>query len=184
MKMRNIIWIWTIAATLTACGQKTGGNKQAEAVSTVRTEETASIIPDFRMESIDGHEVSALEEAAKHKVTVIDFWASWCGPCLRDMPGLVATYDKYKDKGLGIIGVSLDKDRTSWEEAVKRLGMTWTQLSDLQGWNNAAAQMFGVQAIPFTVLIDKEGKLIDAGLRGEELEQKIASLLDNCAKKQ
>ena len=133
--------------------------------------------PDFKMNDTDGNEISALKEAAKHKITVIDFWASWCGPCLREMPALVSTYDKYKDKGLGIIGVSLDKDSTSWKEAVKRLDMKWVQVSDLQGWDNAAAKMFGVQSIPFTVIIDSEGKLIDAGLRGGELEMRIAGLL-------
>ena len=179
MRIRNIIPILAITTLLASCGQKTNNTAQIKPTTAVQTEETDNIIPDFRMSSIDGNEVSALEEAAKHKVTVIDFWASWCGPCLRDMPGLVATYNKYKDKGLGIIGVSLDQDRTSWEEAVKRLGMTWIQLSDLQGWDNAAAQLFGVQAIPFTVIIDKDGKLIEAGLRGEGLDKKIASLLDN-----
>lgn len=177
MKIRNIIVPAAIALMLIACrsnSQKPGTPAQP---SQVQAAESQTSIPDFRMNGIDGNEISALEEAAKHKITVIDFWASWCGPCLREMPELVSTYDKYKDKGLGIIGVSLDKDATSWKEAVKRLDMKWVQVSDLQGWDNAAAKMFGVQSIPFTVIIDGEGKLIDAGLRGSELEMRIDGLL-------
>lgn len=177
MNIRNIIAPVAMAAILGACrsnGQKpvTPDTPQQE-----QTAEAPMSIPDFKMKDINGKEVSALEEAAKHKITIIDFWASWCGPCLRDMPGLVNTYNKYKDKGLGMIGVSLDKDETSWKEAVKRLDMTWIQVSDLQGWDNAAAQMFGVQSIPFTMIVNQKGELIDTGLRGEELEQRVSEIL-------
>lgn len=177
MKIQNIIGPAAITLMLIACQSNSQKPETPVQPSQIQAAESHTYIPDFKMNDTDGNEISALKEAAKHKITVIDFWASWCGPCLREMPTLVSTYDKYKDKGLGIIGVSLDKDATSWKEAVKRLDMKWVQVSDLQGWDNAAAKMFGVQSIPFTVIIDSEGKLIDAGLRGGELEMRIAGLL-------
>ena len=156
MKIQNIIGPAAIALMLIACQSNSQKPETPVQPSQIQAAESHTSIPDFKMNDTDGNEISALKEAAKHKITVIDFWASWCGPCLREMPALVSTYDKYKDKGLGIIGVSLDKDSTSWKEAAK---------------------MFGVQSIPFTVIIDSEGKLIDAGLRGGELEMRIAGLL-------
>lgn len=178
MDIRYIIGPAAIAMMLVACRSNTQKAPENNAPEQAQTAETPqNIIPDFRMSDMDGNEVSALEEAAKHRITIIDFWASWCGPCLRDMPGLTETYKNYKDKGLGIIGVSLDTDAARWKETVKRLGMTWVQVSDLQGWDNEAARMFGIQSIPFTIIIDSKGNLIDAGLRGEELEMKIAELL-------
>ena len=87
-------------------------------------------------------------------------------------------YNKYKDKGLGIVGVSLDEDKAQWTDAVKSMNMTWTQLSDLQGWHNSAVQMYGIQAIPFTIIVDKEGIVLEAGLRGEELDMYISSKLE------
>ena len=131
----------------------------------------------FTMADINGRQVSVADEFAKHEITIIDFWASWCGPCRQEMPNLVSLYGKYKDKGLGIVGVSLDEDGGQWTEAVSSMNMTWTQLSDLQGWHNSAAQMYGIQAIPFTIIVDKNGKVLDAGLRGEELSAYVANRL-------
>ena len=130
------------------------------------------------MADMAGNQVSVTDEFAKHKLTVIDFWASWCGPCRQEMPSLVKTYNDYKDKGLGIVGVSLDEDKEQWSSAVSAMGMTWTQLSDLQGWHNAAAQMYGIQAIPFTIVVDNKGKVLTAGLRGEQLRVFVAQRLD------
>ena len=130
------------------------------------------------MADINGKDVSVTDEFAKHKLTVVDFWASWCGPGRQEMPSLVSTYNEYKDKGLGIVGVSLDEDKEQWSNAVTTMGMTWTQLSDLQGWHNSAAQMYGIQAIPFTIIVDSKGKVLTAGLRGEELRSFIAQKLD------
>jgi len=178
MNIRKIVWPAAMAMMLIAC--RPGAQKQAgESSRTQEQAETAMnlAIPDFRMNDINGNEVSALEEAAKHKVTVIDFWASWCGPCLKEMPELKNMYEKYHDKGLGIIGVSLDTEMESWKKAVERLGITWVQVSDLRGWENEAAQLFGVQAIPHTIIIDNKGNLIGYGLRGEELEARISEKL-------
>ena len=165
---------------LTAC--QPDKNKQQPAADTQQPAAAAenprkAPVISFTMTDMDGNNVAVTDEFAKHEITIIDFWASWCGPCMREMPNLVSTYGEYKDKGLGIVGVSLDEDRESWKEAVDKMGMTWTQLSDLQGWNNAAAQMYGIQSIPFTVVVDSKGEVITAGLRGEDLKAFVASRL-------
>lgn len=143
--------------------------------STAQSEDSTKI--DFVMSDMSGKNQSVAAEAARHKLTVIDFWASWCGPCREEMPRLVHLYNMYKDKGLGVIGVSLDEDRAQWEAAVDKMNMTWMQLSDLQGWNNAAAVMYGIQSIPFTIIVDSKSNVVDTGLRGEQLANLIEEKL-------
>jgi len=111
------------------------------------------------------------------KVVLIDFWASWCGPCRKEMPNVKRAYEKYKGKGFEIYGVSLDKDRQDWLDAISKDGLTWPQVSDLKFWQSEAAQIYAVQSIPFTVLIDREGKIIATELRGAELERKLSEIL-------
>ena len=111
------------------------------------------------------------------KVVLIDFWASWCGPCRKEMPNVKRAYEKYKSKGFEILGVSLDKDRSAWLEAISKEGMTWPQVSDLKFWQSEACQIYAVQSIPYTVLVDKEGKIIATDLRGAELDKKLAEVL-------
>mgnify|MGYP002623566611 CR=1 FL=1 len=134
-------------------------------------------IPDFTMATPDGGELNVMSEVAKNKVTLLDFWASWCGPCRQEMPFMVALYGKYKDKGLGIVGISLDKDHDSWTKAIGELGITWPQISDLKYWQSEAAEMFQVQAIPHVIVVDQQGVILNRGIRGEELENFIASKL-------
>lgn len=184
MKIRFAYAIAAVAMmAATACqpGKTKSQGTQAEPTQTAR-QDTASREDEpkisFTMADMNGNNVAVADEFAKHKVTIIDFWASWCGPCRQEMPNLVNTYNKYKDKGLGIIGVSLDEDREQWTSAVNSMGMEWLQLSDLQGWHNAAAQMYGIQAIPFTIVVDNKGKVLTAGLRGEQLRAFVAQRLD------
>ena len=136
-----------------------------------------AVISNFTQSTPDGDELSIMDEVRQHKVTVIDFWASWCGPCQQEMPNMIEMYNKYKDSGLGIVGVSLDSDRDSWLQATSKLGITWPQMSDLKGWENAAAQMFNVTSIPHTIVVDQKGKILKRGLRGHELEDFVSSQL-------
>jgi peroxiredoxin len=111
------------------------------------------------------------------KYVLIDFWASWCGPCRKENPNVVRMYYKFKDKGFDIFSVSLDQEKTSWVNAIEKDGLPWHHVSDLQHWNSAAAAAYGVQGIPATFLLDKEGKVIAKYLRGEELEKKLEEIL-------
>jgi len=111
------------------------------------------------------------------KYVLIDFWASWCGPCRSENPNVVRMYDKYKDKGFAIYSVSLDKDKESWLRAIRNDRLTWTHVSDLKYWQSEAAQKYGVQGIPATFLLDKDGKIIAKNLRGPALEQKLEEIL-------
>lgn len=135
-------------------------------------------LPDFTMNDIDGQPIKLHDEISKHKITVIDFWASWCGPCRAEMPHVKALYEECKAKGLNVIGISLDEDKDKWTSAVKSLGMQWMQLSDLNGWHNQIAVAMGVNSIPHTVIVDKSGKILASGLRGERLRDFIISSLE------
>jgi thiol-disulfide isomerase/thioredoxin len=113
----------------------------------------------------------------KGKVVLVDFWASWCGPCRRENPTVVALYNKYKSKGFEVFSVSLDQDRQKWIDAIAKDGLVWSNhVSDLRGWGNAAAQLYGVSSIPKTVLIDKNGIVTDHNLRGELLEKRLKEI--------
>lgn len=131
--------------------------------------------PEIALPGPDGKEVRL--SSFRGKVVLIDFWASWCKPCRAEMPNVVALYKKYKDKGFEILGVSLDKDKESWMKAIKEDGITWPQASDLKFWNSDVVPVFNVEAIPYTILVDKEGKIIAKGLRGQDLENKLKEVL-------
>lgn len=134
-------------------------------------------INDFEMNDINGKPISIMQEISKNKITIIDFWASWCGPCLNEMPNIISMYKQHKEDGLGIFGISLDSRQNEWENATKRFGIEWPQVSDLKGWNNAAARMFNVQSIPMTIVVDNKGTILKKGLRGTELKAYIESEL-------
>jgi thiol-disulfide isomerase/thioredoxin len=113
----------------------------------------------------------------KGKTVLIDFWASWCGPCRRENPNVVAAYKKYNKDGFEVFSVSLDKTKESWVEAIKQDGLLWpNHVSDLKWWECEAAQAYGVHSIPFTVLVDKEGKILGHNLRGPMLEDKLKAI--------
>ncbi len=134
-------------------------------------------IKDFTQPGLDGTPVSLLGEVSKSKITVIDFWASWCGPCRQEMPFMVELYDKYKDKGLNIIGISLDEDSDAWKAATQQLNIPWVQMSDLKGWENVIAKHFCVNSIPHTIVVDQQGKILKRGLRSEKLEEFVVGQL-------
>lgn len=132
---------------------------------------------DFSMDTPEGQTVKLSDFISKNKYTLIDFWASWCGPCRKEMPNVVAAYKEFKNKGFGIVGVSLDNNLDKWKEAITALDITWPQMSDLQGWNNAGAKLYGVNSIPATVLVDQEGIIVARNLRGEDIKAKLSELL-------
>jgi len=115
--------------------------------------------------------------ALRGKVVLIDFWASWCGPCRKELPNVKHCYEKYKSKGFEILGVSLDKNRDEWIDAISKEELTWPQVSDLKFWQSEAVKIYAVQSIPYTVLIDKNGIIIATDLRGAELDKKLAEVL-------
>lgn len=110
------------------------------------------------------------------KIVLIDFWASWCGPCRKENPNVVAQYNKYKNKGFDILGVSLDRDYNAWLRAIEQDGLPWRHISDLKGWQSAHAALYSVTSIPQTLLVDREGKIIARNLRGEQLGQKLQEI--------
>ncbi len=108
---------------------------------------------------------------------LIDFWASWCGPCRRENPNVVSVYHQYHDKGFNILGVSLDDTKSDWLQAIKKDGLNWTQVSGLKGWKEDVADLYGVKAIPMNFLLDKNGIIIAKGLRGDDLAKKLTEIL-------
>ena len=134
-----------------------------------------SVMPNFTLKTPDGKDISLND--FKGKYVLVEFWASWCGPCLREMPNVVKLYKECKGKNFEIFGVSLDNKKDAWVKAIKANGMKWPQGSDLKGWGSEPARLCNVSAIPFTVLIDPEGEVIAIDLRGEQLHAKVKEVL-------
>jgi thiol-disulfide isomerase/thioredoxin len=131
--------------------------------------------PNFTQNDVNGKPLSLAD--LKGKVVLIDFWASWCGPCRKENPNVVKLYEKYKDAGFTIMSVSLDKDKSNWLAAIEKDNLVWPyHVSDLKQWSNEVARLYQVSSIPFTVLVDKNGNIIDTKLRGVELEQALKTI--------
>ena len=146
-----------------------------EVVERMLSTNVGQFAPEISLPTPNGKEIAL--SSLKGKLVLIDFWASWCGPCRKEMPNVIKIYSKFKNKGFEIYGVSLDQDKEKWMEAITKDGINWPQVSDLKYWDNVAARIYNVQGIPYTVLIDKDGKIIAKNLRGQELEKKIAEVL-------
>ena len=131
--------------------------------------------PNFSAPSPEGKTISLKESLGK--VTIIDFWASWCGPCRAENPNVVALYNEFHPQGLNIIGVSLDKDAAKWKEAIAKDGLIWPHVSNLKFWEDPIAKQYNVQSIPATFILDEKGNIVAKDLRGEELRAKVAALL-------
>ncbi len=148
-----------------------------EHIAKLKVVAIGQIAPDFTMNDPEGNPVKFSDVYAQNEYTLLDFWAAWCGPCRQENPNVVAVYHEFKDKSFGVFGVSLDRDRDAWLKAVQDDQLTWQHVSDLAYWQNAAAQLYAVNSIPSSLIVDRTGKIVAKNKRGDELRSTIAELL-------
>ena len=131
---------------------------------------------DLEEADVNGEMHKLSEYVGKGRWVLVDFWASWCGPCRAEMPNVVANYEKYHDKGFDIVGLSFDKSKDAWLRAISDLQMPWIHLSDLKGWQSVASSVYNIRSIPASLLIDPKGKIVAVDLRGELLGEKLKEI--------
>lgn len=148
------------------------GRKLKATIDNIKKTSLGNVAPDFTLQAPDGKNVSLADFRGKY--VLLDFWASWCGPCLREVPNVKKVYDKYHDKGFEILSVSLDDKKDNWTNAIEKYDLNWVHVSSLQGWDCPVAKLYNVSGVPAMLLIDKEGKIIATKLRGELLMEKVA----------
>jgi peroxiredoxin len=151
------------------------GKKIQEVLTSLTAVVVGKLAPDFSGPTPDGKKISLKQSLGK--VTIIDFWASWCGPCRAENPNVVALYNEFHPQGLNIIGVSLDKDAAKWKEAIAKDGLIWPHISHLQQWEDPIAKQYNVQSIPATFILDAKGNIVAKDLRGDALRAKVKELL-------
>ena len=139
------------------------------------TPHVGGMAPDINLPDTSGKLFSLKSLLGKY--VLVDFWASWCGPCRGENPNVVKAYNQYKDKNFTVLGVSLDNDKQAWIDAINEDKLTWNHISDLQSWNSSVVNLYGFNAIPYNVLLDPQGKIIASDLRGDDLENKLAEVL-------
>ena len=150
------------------------GRKIKDVLEEAKNTAVGKIAPDFAQNDTKGNPVTL--SSFRGRYLLIEFWASWCAPCRKENPNIVEAYSKFHSKGFDILGVSMDKTKDKWEEAIKKDNLSWCQVSDLQEWNNKARTLYGVEYIPMNFLIDKEGKIIARALLGDDLMKKLNEL--------
>ena len=148
--------------------------KLSQRVETLKNVAVGKTVTDFTLNDPSGNPVAL--SSFRGKILLIDFWASWCGPCRRENPNVVKLYNDFNDKGFEILGVSFDEDFNRWVGAIEDDQLTWPHVSDLQGWGSAAGKLYGINSIPATVLVDREGVIVAKNLRGDALRQKLEEI--------
>ncbi|WP_420322660.1 DUF4369 domain-containing protein [Flagellimonas sp.] len=156
--------------------QSEPGKQLQKQLDKVKNTQIGNVAPEFSAPTPDGNTLALSE--AKGKVTLIDFWAAWCRPCRMENPNIVSVYNKYHDKGLNVIGVSLDARAEDWKKAIEADGLVWNHISNLKRFQDPIAQLYNITAIPAAFLLDENGVIVAKNLRGPELEAKVAELLN------
>jgi thiol-disulfide isomerase/thioredoxin len=182
LAVSNLLNVFTanqIDSTLTTFSKDIKDSKyivvMQEKSAKMRATEVGAVAPLFTQNDPEGNPISL--ESFRGNYLLIDFWASWCGPCRKENPNVVAAYNKYNDMGFDILGVSLDDNGEKWIAAIDKDGLTWSQVGDLKGWANEVGQLYGVNSIPHSILLDKDGVIIAKNLRGKELHEKLEEVL-------
>ncbi|MFR7878739.1 MAG: peroxiredoxin family protein [Butyricimonas paravirosa] len=162
--------------SLTDKAKATGPGKLVAArIQALEGVDVNAIAPDFTLQTPEGEDVALY--GVKGKLKIIDFWASWCGPCRMENPNMVKLYAEFKDKGLSVISVSLDEKKDKWVEAIKKDGLTWLHLSDLKGWQGDVIKKYNIDAVPTIFVLDENNRIIAKNLRGEKLKAFVSERL-------
>ncbi len=154
-----------------------GGCHSNASKAPVESSVAKDTIANVQLYDLQRNTANLYDEISKNKLTVIDFWASWCGPCRMEAPNLIEIYNAYKDKGLGFVGISLDGEYKKWTEGIEQLQLPWPQYSDLRQWDDTLARMYNIESIPHTIIVNSKGEILAQGLRGDELRRFIDTQL-------